>query len=651
MKLTWLLLLALPAISQEEKKPAEAAEAVAAPEPALTGNVEFGYRSLLTRSGNLEAYRTIVNLGEGPKLFDADLRFVPPKSKLFDEVSLLMRNWGGEPYSTLRAEIRKSNLYNFLADYRNFAHYNYLPSFGNPLVGSGSLLNQSAFDSRLRSADVRLDLFPSARVSPFFAYSRNSEQGGGVWLFTRQGNEYPVPTLLDYANANYLGGVSLRFGKLNASLEQGGTKFRDDQASDENIANVGNLRRPYLGRTLRLVDLNEQYRVRGDSIYSRGSVAVNPAPWLDLSAAFTYTNPNADVAYENRSQGTFVIPRTLLDASGGLDRFSGTARMPRPSGSASIEVQPWSRVRVIESYLTDRFHNSASAQLLETYLTGVSTTSFASAAVGRLVTNNSRQQLDAFFDLGPSLTLRGGHRYEWGDASVRSSSFLAEPLQAGRLSRQVVIAGMNYRLGTVLRLNTDVENASTSRAYFRTGLRDYKKFRTRASYSRPSGSLRASFDYLWLGNDNPDPAVRWDFECRAATATMEWSPDAGKRYWLIADYTRSSMHSRIDLIAPQSFLRERSQFREAANSGTVFLRLQPSAWKPHQPGLSLGGTLYVNNGSRPTRYYVPQARVTLPVSNDLGVNAEWRWYSLSESLYPFENFASHQFLLSLTIRR
>lgn len=115
---------------------------------------------------------------------------------------------------------------------------------------------------------------------------------------------------------------------------------------------------------------------------------------------------------------------------------------------------------MVESYLTDRFYTSASAQLLERYLTSASTTSFASAAVDRLITNSSRRQLDAFFEVTPALTLRGGHRYEWGDASVRSSSFLAEPLQAGRLSRQVGLAGINYRLAAVLRLNVDFENAS-----------------------------------------------------------------------------------------------------------------------------------------------------------------------------------------------
>jgi hypothetical protein len=646
MKLVSVLLLALPVLAQQDNTSQGAAPA----DHEFTGSVDFGYRSLLTRSGNLESYRTVVNLGEGPKLFDADLRLTPSYTKLFEEASLLMRNWGGEPYSTVRAELRKSNRYNFQADYRTFAHYNYLPSFGNPLLGTGSLLNQSAFDSRWRSTDLRLDLFPSACISPYFTYSRNREDGGGVWVFTRQGNEYPVPTILDYANDNYLGGVSLRFGKLSILLEQGGTRFRDDQASDESIGNRGNLRRPYLGRELRLTDLNEQYRVRGDSLYTRGSIATSPAPWLDVSAVFTYTNPNVDVEYENRSQGTFVVQYTLADASGGADRLTGTARMPRPSGSVNVELRPWNQIRMVSSYMTDRFHNSASAQFLEQYLTGSSTSSFTRTGLDRLVTNDSRQQLDAFFDISSSLTLRGGYRYQWGDASVRSSSFLTSPFEEGRLSRHTGIAGISYRKPS-FRLTADFEGASTSQAYFRTSLRDYRKVRTQVRYIAPSGSWRTSFDYFWLQNNNPDRAVRWAFESHAATASVEWFPNSGKRYSFIADYTRSGVHSRIDIIAPQSLLPERSSFREAGNSATLLIRLQPSAWHPRQPGISLGGTLYLNNGSRPTNYYVPQARMSLPLTGRFSANAEWRWYSMTESLYRFENFASHQLLLSLTIRR
>ncbi len=645
MRLAWLILLAAPLLAQEKKEEEKKPEPPPPAEKELSGTVEVGYRSLLTQSGNVEAYRSIVNLGEGPKLFNADLRLVPKKAnKAFDEASLLMRNWGGEPYSTLRGEVSKANVYHLLIDYRNYAHYNFLPSFANPLLGTGSLLNQNAFDTRLRSTDVRLDLFPSSRISPFFAYSRNSEQGGGVWLFSRQGNEYAVPTLLDSASDHYLGGLSLRFGRVNASVEQGGTKFRDDQASDENLANRGNLTRPYLGRNLRLTDLNEQYRVRGDSVYSRGSVAINPASWVNLAGSFIYTNPNVDVSYENRSQGTFVIPQTLLDASGGLDRFRGTAKMPRPSGSLRGELRPWRRLRIVEAWNTERFHNSATGQLLAQYLTGTVTSSLSTTSIDRLVTNDSRQQIDAFFDVTGALTLHGGHRYQWGDATVRASNLASAPFEAGKLSRQIGVAGIAYRMAGVLRMNADFEAASTSRAYFRTSLRDYRKLRGRASFSpKPTSSWRAAFDYQWLDNDNPDPTVRWDFQSRAATTSLEYSPNSGKRYSILGDYTRSTMHSRINILVPSTLLREFSNFREAGNSGTLLVRIQPY--------FSFGGTLYVNNGSRPTRYYLPQARFSLPLSKQVSANAEWRWFSFGESLYRFESFGSHQLLLSLTMRR
>jgi hypothetical protein len=145
--------------------------------------------------------------------------------------------------------------------------------------------------------------------------------------------------------------------------------------------------------------------------------------------------------------------------------------------------------------------------------------------------------------------------------------------------------------------------------------------------------------------------VNWDFEDRAASAGVEWSPNSGRLYSVLAEYTRSTTHSMINYIVPQFYVTERLWFRENANSGTLVFRLQPGGWKKHQPGLHLGGSLYASNGSRPTRYYQPFARATLPLASSVMVNGEWRWYSMTEALYPVENFASHQFIVSLTLLR
>src|SRR5512135_3786666 len=87
----------------EPAKPAEAAAAPAA-EPAKTeaaapaapapweqapaklfgsenmsGSVEVGYRWLGTLYGNENVYRSVVNLGEGPRLFGFDFHYLAPK--------------------------------------------------------------------------------------------------------------------------------------------------------------------------------------------------------------------------------------------------------------------------------------------------------------------------------------------------------------------------------------------------------------------------------------------------------------------------------------------------------------------------------------------------------------------------------------------
>jgi hypothetical protein len=639
-----LLALAPAVLCGQDEAPSSALEL------PVSGSAEFGYRSILSDSGNFNTYRSVVNLGEGPKLFNTDLRFQP--SRYYDEASLQLRNWGGEPYSTLRADVRKNNAYNFMLDYRSIALFNYLPSFANPKLGSGSLLNQNAIDTRIRSTDARIDLVPSARVSPFFGYSRTSEMGGGVWVFARQGDEYPVPMFLEHITDHFRGGFQFNFDWLHGALEGGGTTLRQDQGSAEGVLNPGNVLTPYLGRQLRLENLTERYLVKGVSHYVRGSVAINPVAWASVIGEFTYSRPAIDVEYSQTSEGSFVVPRTLLTATTSASSFSGSAQMPRPSGGVRAEIRPMNRVRIIEWWTTDRFHNDTSGFLLDQYLTTGSLASFESFTPDRLVTNQSQQQVDVFVDIVAGLTVRGGHRFDWGDARTRSTTFDPSPLQEAALRRHVGLGGLSYRLGNRVRLNADYEAASTSRAFFRTSLRDYRKFRARASYApQPAPEWRASVDFLWLDNENPDPTVRWDYTSRAATAILQWFPWDGRYYDITAEYTRATLHSRIDFIVPQTFDNFRNRFREASNSGTVLVNFRRGGWHPRQPGITLGGSFVVNNGNRPTRYYQPMARVSVPLANSVAANGEWRWYSMTQRIYSIENFGSHQLLLSLTLSR
>jgi hypothetical protein len=618
--------------------------------PPVSGSVEFGYRWRLNNTGNFNSYRSVVNLGEGPKLFSSDLTFRDPSGKLFDESSLLMQSWGGEPYNNLRFDLRKSRAYNLLVDYRNIIYFNFLPSFANPLIESGSLMNQNSFDIRFRSTDVRLELLPSRRISPYIAYSRSSEDGAGIWDFLRLGNEYPVSTLISNRMDHYRGGVQFNYNRFHLSLEQGGTGFQDDQGAGETTPQSGNRRTPLLGQQLRLDSLAESYLVRGRADYSRGALAVTPVSWTTIAADFTYTNSKLDSFYRQDATGRFVVPWSLAAASGSVATSAGTAKMPRPSASVRGEVRPHERLRVVDVWSTDRLHNAASVLLVEQFAAAARSTGLETLTPDRLIGTHNQNEVLAFADLTKQFILRGGHRYTWGDAITASASvFNNQPLRS-RMRRNVGLAGLAFRTEKTVRANVDFEGGSTSHAFFRTSPRDYRKFRARGSYAPwPGGSWSVSGDYSWLSNENPGPGANWDFGFRAATAVLEWFPNGGKRYRALAEYTRSTSRSRIDFIVPQHYIADRSNFREDANTGTILFTFQPGSLHARQPGLSLGGSVYASAGNRPTRYYQPRVRFSWPLHRNILWNAEWRWFAMSQRIYPIEDFASHQFVMSLTV--
>ena len=131
-------------VKVEEQKPAAAAAAPAAESPVpsgenwLTGSVDLGYRWITGPGGSFDTYRSIVNLGSGPKLIGSDFTITDPKHRAFDTIHVRAYSWGDEPYETLHFDMKKAKYYDFNADYRDFAYFNFLPSYADPLIGAGS---------------------------------------------------------------------------------------------------------------------------------------------------------------------------------------------------------------------------------------------------------------------------------------------------------------------------------------------------------------------------------------------------------------------------------------------------------------------------------------------------------------------------------
>ena len=123
---------------------------------------------------------------------------------------------------------------------------------------------------------------------------------------------------------------------------------------------------------------------------------------------------------------------------------------------------PLKRLRIIESFSTDRLHSSG----------WLDSQGFAG---DQFVENYSQNDIDALYELFPWLTLRGGYRYIWGNSVLPASELDTVIYNNGTLKENVGIGGLNFRFGSKLTASWDLNVGSGSSTYFSTSLVDYTK--------------------------------------------------------------------------------------------------------------------------------------------------------------------------------
>jgi hypothetical protein len=656
MRLALALFVAIPLLAQTVAQPPSPTPAPADPaasptpstEPWITGTLDLGFRFTST-GGNNDVYRSVVNLGQGPRLLGLDLTIVDPKKRLFDHLEVRANNWGGDPYNTLHVNASKQGIYDFNFDYRDIAYFNLLPSFADPLLGTGLVLDEDSYFSRRRMSDFQLDLFPGHRIIPYLAYGRDSGEGTGITTFESDVNSYPVADHMFDKTDNYRGGVRLEFNRFHVTLEQGGTTLRDDQQAYDSTVNYGNNYQPYFGQTLDLTNLAQAYGIRGDSIYTKALFTANPYSWLDLSGQFLYSRPDTTVNYTQFDTGSLVLQQAILFYTGEQALGFAAGKQPHTTGSLGFELRPLKRVRILQTWMTDRMHTSAAGLVTDMILQPVSAAQTTlTPLTSLLVVNYNQEQTDVLLDVTHKLTLRGGYRYVWGDAQTGDALIAGPGQESSELRQQVGIAGVNFRATQKLSLNADFEDAASDHAYFRTSLYNYQKMRARARYQLLATlSLQASFSLL--NNQNPTTGINYDFLSRQNSLSASWTPS--KRVSILTEYTRSTLRSNIGYLEPEFLTPETSLYRDNAHNASALIDLALPAYAKLTPRLAFGGSLFISSGSRPTTYYQPLARLSLPIHKGLIWKSEYRYYGYDEAFYQYEGFRAHILQTGLTISR
>jgi len=632
---------------------AEAPSPVPSAESWLTGSIDVGYRWRSDVGGSLDTYRSIINLGSGPKLLGADFTIADPKHRAFDRIRVRANGWGDEPYQTVHLDAKKSKLYDFSADYRDMAYFNFLPSYADPLMGRGIVLDEQSFDTRRRLGSFQLDLLPGNWFIPYFAYDRDSSSGTGATTFVTDSNEFPVPNTLRDQTSLYRGGVRFELRRFHVTLEQGGTTFKDDQSVFQNPGsiNLGNVATPIFGQTTDLTNLLAAYGVRGTSIYSKGLFTAEATSWLDLYGQFLYSQPDTNVNYQQTAAGNLLLQSQLLFYTSQQYLVSAAAKLPHTSGSLGAEIRPMRRMRIIQSWLTDRLHDAGSAASTQTLAGSGASQQIAALLASSLVTNYSQEEVDVLYDATSKLTLRGGYRYVWGDANdaVLPPEGLMSSDQA-KLRRNVGIGGVTFRPSQKITLRTDAEVASSGGAYFRTSLYDYQKVHGQVRYQALT-SFSLAADFTLLDNNNPVPGVNYDYRSQQESLSLFWSPLSGKFGDFQGSYTRSTLRSDIGYLVPQTLTPQTSLYTDNAHTATALFNVKLPQVEGIAPKLSAGGSFFISSGSRPTSYYQPLATLWLPMGKKISLFADWRYYGYGEAFYLYEGFRTNMVTTGLRFTR
>ena len=619
-------------------------------ESSLTGWIDLGYRWVSATGGSFNTYRSFVNLGSGPKLLGTEFTLVDPRHRIFDRLRVRAYNLGGDPYQTIHVDAEKSKLYQFSADYRDITYFDFLPSWADPALSRGIVLNEQAFDTRRKMGNYQLDLLPGSRIVPYLNWEYNSSAGAGTAAFFTDANQFPVPYKQKELTNIYRAGVRFELRRFHATIEQGGTTFKNDQQLFQNpgSANYGNILAPVLGPTSDLTSLLAATGVRGTSIYTRGQFTAEPAPWLDLYGQFLYSQPKDDTNYQQTATGNLSQLNPLLLYSSQSFLLSSTAKLPHTTGAYGFEIRPMSRVRITANWMTDRLHNAGSAASKQVYGDAATPQQTAELLNSALVNNYNQAEINLFYDATSKLMVRGGYRYVWGDASdsVLPPAGLVSGDRA-TLRRNVGLGGFRYRPAQNLSLTAEAEVGSSGATYFRTSLYDYQRIRAQARYQALK-ALTVTAALSGLLNHNPTPGVNSDYQALQESLSVFWNP--AKTWNLQGTYTRSTDHSNLSYLDPGTLLPQLSRYRDNAHTVTALFEMKPTL-RGVTATITAGGSFFISSGSRPTNYYQPVVRIRLPLTKQLAWFSEWRYYGYGEAFYIYEGFRTHMLTTGLRLTR
>jgi hypothetical protein len=609
---------------------------------------EVGYRWVDVK-GSEEMYRSMVNLGAGPKLLHTDLtlRSGYGEGKLFDHLGITMDNWGGDPYNTIRFNFGRTGAYEVNGTYLNQNYFNWIPSFDNPLFLQGSTVDQHRLDVGYRTLDVELKLFPTFWVRPVFEYARTTGFGPGLTTESFTGNEFVLGQTWHYAADDYLWGMEFAVPRVTVNLEQGFRFLQNDTGVNWNGDSTGNNPNGFLGEQITLSGDNRGYHDRTNIPIFRGTVKATPLSWMRFTGRYIYAMADTDGVMNEIATGNLATFAERIFYQAQSDSFSTRAKSPQNNGSFVLEMTPLSRLSVTDQFQVRTMHVSGSGLLATTYydarpMSGQPVT-YPEVDVSEVVNSylsysGIQNQLEAEVGVWGSFYARGGWRYSDTKATVGGAE-----RRSALLIQQTAIAGVAYRQGHWLELAVDYEdNNPSAHSVMRTDLFDYSQVKFDWKVGTWKG-LSANGNVAVLTNRNAQSDIDLSGHNRNYTVAVNYDP--GERLHVSVDYMKSSIYSDMAIILPQTLQTGRSVYDESLNGvgGSVGVGLYRGS------RFDFGYRGIYSTGSYPLNYHQPYAQLTVPLHNHLAVKGYWQYHDYNQKGLSLQSYHANLATVSLVV--
>ena len=637
-----------------------AAQAPVAPTPQAAGerlgenvsnynivdNFETGYR-FSSVGGNFEQYRSSVNFGDGIRLLGSTLSVNSRNGHgaLFDQIVLTTQGLGNDPYEAVTLRVEKNRLYRYDLSWRQNDYF-------NPGLVTGGGGGQHLLDTRNRTQDHDLTLFPQSNLKFFFGMSDSSQTGPSltsIQLFDVNSAVTPLFSDVRRVWREYRVGNEFRVWGIRVNWMRGWEDFKDDTGASLTAASPP------------LTSFQSNDPNHGASPYWRAALFTDRKVF-NVNGRFTYTAGRKAFVVDESSAG--------MVAAGAENRqitTFGNAERPVATGNLNLSFTPGSKLTVTNAtsvYNVRTLGNSFFSQVDN--VTGAVTFLNYNYLGIRTIANDTNLN----YQISPMWGVTAGYHYtDRLIKSVEQTVFAGEVSAIPSQQTNVLNSGdvgLRVKPWKPVTLLVSGEIGRADRPFTPKADKDYHVLNGRFQYKVKQLQFTAAANANYNVNSNSLTA----FSSQARTYSFAGSWTRGRWLTLDAGFTRLHIYTvggieyflNQQLAPPQDsvylsnintgYFGARIALRNRADLYLGYTRVQDlgdGRGSAQGPGIGSPLAIFQVVQTFPMAYQSPVARISVRIREKLRWNAGYQYYGYRQDFFFGQDYRAHTAFTSLSV--